>query len=184
MVANRNVANAANHIPRFTALRQRFSISICLESNSSKALNLKRDTRYPGAPPPASKSIQSIQLLHIPESYQPIMTASYASIGPAALPVVIPPPTTASAQPAPITSVSTTAVSAISPSLSSSAVGSDADDYDVSYEFLYDEIQIRSKNFHAAELGTKGSGLEQQVGECDAITEWSFETTPTDPTYQ
>ncbi|SLM40253.1 glycoside hydrolase family 18 protein [Lasallia pustulata] len=84
--------------------------------------------------------------------------------------------------------VTTTVPASAQPTLGSSAsptpTPTDADSCDVSYKFIYDEFQIRGKNFVPANFGTDGSGLKHQIAGCDAITDWTFQLTPTDPTYQ
>lgn len=64
------------------------------------------------------------------------------------------------------------------------AVQLDTDNCDVSYKFLFDEFQIRGKNFPNAKLGTDGSGLLAQLKGCGDVTDWGFELTPDDTVYQ
>ena len=84
--------------------------------------------------------------------------------------------------------VTTTAPASAQPTPTSSnaptPTATDADSCDVSYKFVYDEFQIRGKNFVPASFGTDGSGLKHQIAGCGAITDWNFQLTPTDPTYQ
>lgn len=49
---------------------------------------------------------------------------------------------------------------------------------------MYDLFEIRGENFDASKFGTDGSGLETHIKECGALTDWHFEMTPSDPTYQ
>ena len=60
----------------------------------------------------------------------------------------------------------------------------DDDNCDVSYKFLFDEFEVRGKNFPDAKLGKDGAGLLQQIKGCGDVTDWGFELTPNDVKYQ
>ena len=54
---------------------------------------------------------------------------------------------------------------------------------DVSYQFWYDEFEVRGKDFDPAKFGQDGSGLHDQIKGCGKITKWHFEQTPDDPRF-
>ncbi|KAI9874732.1 MAG: hypothetical protein M1830_009343 [Pleopsidium flavum] len=64
------------------------------------------------------------------------------------------------------------------------AIQTKADDYEVSYRFLFNTFERRGKNFPDALPGEDGMGLLSQLRGCGPVTEWSFEITPKEPTYQ
>jgi hypothetical protein len=55
---------------------------------------------------------------------------------------------------------------------------------DVSYKFLFDQFEIRGKVWEGNELGANGEGLLKQLRGCGDLTEWHFEWTPNDVTYE
>ena len=60
----------------------------------------------------------------------------------------------------------------------------DEDSCDVSYKFLYDNFEVRGKDWPDAKLGANGEGLKKQIGGCGDLTDWGFEWTPNDVKYQ
>ncbi|KAL2205969.1 hypothetical protein CC79DRAFT_1246265, partial [Sarocladium strictum] len=55
---------------------------------------------------------------------------------------------------------------------------------DVSYKFLWNEVEIRGKNLPDAKLGAEGEGLYNELDGCGTVTEWKFERTPDDVRFQ
>lgn len=127
-----------------------------------------------------------------PDWYKPILTASLPTTSPATLPSITPP--SAPTEPpsdAPTAPFSDPTPGPASPPPQSSAApppppppAPDADSCDVSYKFLWDQFEVRGKNFDPAKFGNNGDGLQKQIKGCGDLSQFSFKTTPDDPTYQ
>lgn len=59
----------------------------------------------------------------------------------------------------------------------------ETDSCDVSYKFLFDEFEVRGKDWDDNQLGANGEGLMDAIQNCGAITNWNFQWTPDDPNY-
>ena len=49
----------------------------------------------------------------------------------------------------------------------------DADSCDVSYKFLWDQFEVRGKNFDPTKFGRDGDGLKKQIKGCGDLTDWN-----------
>ena len=58
------------------------------------------------------------------------------------------------------------------------------DSCDVSYKFFFDSFEVRGKNFPGSTLGKNGLGLLADLRHCGVVSDWNFQSTPKDPTYQ
>ncbi|KAL9115648.1 MAG: hypothetical protein Q9227_000016 [Pyrenula ochraceoflavens] len=176
------------------------------DPSKTVAENLAAQAKQPGNPPPLKDPdttdddineddpadlVPVTDLLYdpseYPDWYKPIVTANQ----PTSLPAVTPPPapteppsdfpTIPMDEPSPPSSITSSSTS--SPTRKPTPAPA-TDTCDVSYKFLYDEFEVRGKNFDASKFGKDGSGLEKQISGCGDLTEWHFEWTPKDPKYQ